>query len=271
MKNIPIDKILFLDIETAPLFRSLENLPEYLREYWLRRYDKKRLKDTASIMEEEYFLEKSGIHALYSRVVCIGMGFFAREENGYKWRTQVLTDLLEKQILLDFITFWDRFKQYSRRGLLDIVKFPVYGLCGHNIMSFDIPFLGRRFLLNSIPLPDFWKDNQYKKPWQLEDPLVIDTMLLWNFTAYENSFIPLEVLAGALGLPFSKSLSHTEIREAFYRWEDSGDRGEFDPVVKYCMEDVRVVAAIYLLMQQPEGYETFLNILGYESPHYREK
>lgn len=271
MKNIPLSKILFLDIETAPLFRNLEDVPDYLKDYWLKRYEKKRPKEDIAITEEEYFLERSGIHALYSRVVCIGMGFFAQKAEGYEWRTQVLTNLSEKQILLDFIKAWNSFKQYSRKGFWEVVRAPVYGLCGHNIMSFDIPFLGRRFLLNNLPLPDFWKENQYLKPWQLQDPIIIDTMLLWNFTSYENSFIPLEMLARALGLSFSKSLSHVEIREAFYRWEDTENPEEFQKVLHYCLEDVRIVAAVYLLMQQPEGYEIFLNALGYESPHYREK
>ncbi|MCX8112121.1 MAG: ribonuclease H-like domain-containing protein [Bacteroidia bacterium] len=239
-----MEQVLFLDIETVPAYDSISELPETLRAYWDRRYDKHRAQDYS---EEEYFAEQAGIHALYARVACIGLGYF--EHRTLRWREEALFHLDERELLHDFIQRWERFKEYAKRLKPHGLNDSTYFVCGHNIASFDLPFLGRRLLINRIPLTEFWRTAQWAQPWNLKSPMVIDTMYLWGFTARERTFIPLEVLAHALGIPFQKELSHQQIRQAFLQWKSSGRVEAFASVVDYCLKDVRTVAEIYIHMQ----------------------
>lgn len=247
-----IERILFLDIETAPLYRKLEEVPEPLRTYWLDRYNSRR-KSSDDRDEKTFFIEESGIHALYSRVVCIGLGFFHREGADWSWRQLILKDLHEEKLLQAFVEKWNKSAYcFGKKSSNSSLQEPVWAVCGHNIRNFDLPFLGRRLVLNKLPLPSFWRAAQDSPPWQLKDPAVIDTMLLWSFTSWESGrYIPLEMLAYAVGIPFQKSLTHTDIREAFYRWEEDGDESVFEPVVQYCLQDVRITAEIFVRLQVP--------------------
>ncbi|MCX7607435.1 MAG: ribonuclease H-like domain-containing protein [Bacteroidia bacterium] len=246
----PIERILFMDIETAPHYRSIEEIPEPLRVYWEERYERRRSPAEAEQEKDAYFLEKSGIHALYSRVVCIGLGYFRKVGGQWEWREEVLCDTDEKKLLETFRSVWEKFRSHAHQNLLPtFTAEPSFAICGHNIRNFDIPFLGRRLLSLAIPLPAFWREAQDAQPWQLKDPLLIDTMRLWNFTSSENSFISLELLAYALGIPFQKSIKHTDIRKAFYSWVDTGDSSLFQTVLEYCKRDVQVTAEIFIRMQ----------------------
>jgi len=262
MPEIPdIDRILFLDIETAPLYRKLESVPEPLRTYWENRYGQHSPRSETED-SETYFLERSGIHALYARVVCIGVGFFHRENSGWAWRAKLFKDLDEKKLLQDFLAVWNSSSEYFSKK-----QGPIWAICGHNIRNFDLPFLGRRLILQGLPLPPFWRAAQYSQPWQLRDPMVIDTMLLWNFTSWDpGRYISLEMLAYAVGIPFQKSLTHTDIREAFYSWQETGDESAFEPVVQYCLQDVRTTAEIFVRLQVPfEQQEALLEALAKSS------
>ncbi|MCX7764131.1 MAG: ribonuclease H-like domain-containing protein [Bacteroidia bacterium] len=265
MYDLAIEQILFMDIETVPLYKGLEEIPTLLREYWESRYEKKR---PESLSSEEYFVEKAGIHALYSRVACISLGYFSTRNDKTEWRQYTFADLDEARLLQSFADRWNSFKSYAAdlRRFLPETRAD-YGVCGHNIASFDLPFLGRRFLCTGVSLPDFWRLSQWQQPWSLKSPTVIDTMNLWSFTSREQTYIPLEILAHALGINFRKTLSHLDIRNAFYEWERTNDESFFEPVKEYCAKDVRTVAEIYIHMQVPaEKKEPYLRALqGYES------
>ncbi len=66
--------ILFLDIETASLTPSFEDLPERLQDEWVRKT--RFLQDQEEATAQELFFDKAGIHAEFGKVVCIGVGFF---------------------------------------------------------------------------------------------------------------------------------------------------------------------------------------------------
>jgi len=246
---IPIERILFVDIETVPAYESLDKVDEPLREYWLERYDPHRPKDLSELSPEDYFLEKSGIHPLYAQVVCIGLGYFIPSGTQWRWRDIVIYDLDERKLLSEFIEKWENFRSYALRGVYTQSHEPLWGVCGHNIRRFDLPFLGRRLLMQGLGLPEFWYAAQYSQPWQLKDPTVLDTMQLWGFASDEKPFIPLEMLARALGIPFQKSLTHTDIRKAFHSWKATENKTLFQPVLAYCRQDVRITAEIYIRMQ----------------------
>lgn len=249
--SVPVEKVLFFDIETAPLYRKLEDAPDPLREYWVDKYEERRPSTYKELSQEEYFQERSGIHALFSRVVCISMGYFVRQSGQLLWRQTTHADLDERRLLTDFASKWNEVGELMRKYPSNGERIS-YVVCGHNVLQFDIPFLGRRFVLSRVEMPAFWRQAQRLPTWQLTTPAVIDTMELWNFTGWDKNFISLEMLAYSVGLTFQKSLSHTEVRECFWQWEDTGEPACFEPVKAYCEEDVRTTARIFIRLQLPD-------------------
>lgn len=262
---LPIEKVLFMDIETAPLYRCLEEVPAPLQSHWQEKYDSRRPAPYQQLSQEEYFQERSGIHALFSRVVCISLGFFAQREGEVLWRQITLAELDERTLLRKFAVLWEKVGAFMRETAPRDSRIS-YAVCGHNLLSFDIPFLGRRFILLKMDMPTFWREAQRLPTWQLTNPTVIDTMQLWNFTTWDKSYLSLEMLAYVVGLDFQKALSHTEIRERFWEWEATHNPSVFEPVKAYCEEDVRTTARIYAHLQLSESERTiYLEALNYPS------
>jgi len=244
---LPLEKTLFIDIETAPIWRSLGEIGDVehiLVEHWERRYGKNREAEQSA---DDYFLEKAAIHALYGRVVCIGLGWLGQINGAWTWRETALHDLDEKQLLKNFLDIWTKY-------FLPAPSTPeITTLCGHNLLNFDYVFLGRRLLISGFPLPEPWLTTLTEPSWKSREFRLRDTMRMWGMNESGGSYISLEVLAHTLGIPFRKSLSHHEIRDQFFQWQDTGEVAHFQPVLDYCLEDVRTTAKIYLrLMGRPD-------------------
>lgn len=235
-----LSKTLFIDIETVPLYNTLDELPEKLRTHWLEKYDKKRKPEEAD--EEKYFQDKAGIHAAFSRVACIGLGWLGPQNGRWVWRDKVIYHLDERKLLLEFSQIWqDSFLEKEPSSS----RVPI--LCGHNLIGFDYVFLGRRFLLNELPLVPPWNESLLTPTWNLRAARLADTMLMWSFHSIDRErYIKLEVLAYILGFSFEKSLDHKGIQAHFTRWQETGDSRHFEPVVNYCREDIRITAKVYL-------------------------
>ncbi|MCS7162898.1 MAG: ribonuclease H-like domain-containing protein [Bacteroidia bacterium] len=243
--------ILFLDIETVPIKSSYVELEDWQQKHWKDKYHR-----------ISAYLDESAIHALFGRVACIGLGRFHEENGAIEWHEYLITDLDEKNLLEKFISKWLNLD--SQYNIVRSTYRPTFWICGHNLQDFDIPFLGRRMVVNGINLPSLWKELQYKPPWQ-SNPGILDTIRMWSFGSFdERRRVSLEVLAQALGIDFVKSLSHREIRERFYQWEAKGEERAFDKVKEYCLKDVRTVAHICLQLigHLNKAYLTALN-----SPH----
>lgn len=248
-----LSKTLFIDIETAPLWRSLDEIPpdphdgagNILVDHWEQRYAKDRPADQSP---DEHFLNKAAVHAIYGRIVCIGLGWLGFRNGAWHWRETVLYDLNEKNLLDRFIHIWTE-KFIPRPNSSEVAT-----LCGHNLLNFDYIFLGRRMLMNGFSLPRPWSLSLSQPHWTLREFRLVDTMRLWGMgDSGGGGYISLEVLARVLGIPFRKSLSHHDIRECFYAWADTGDISHFEPVLSYCAEDVRTTARVYLhLIGRPE-------------------
>jgi hypothetical protein len=72
LEKIPLDQILFLDIETVPEQRSFEQLDTPKRELWAQKSHYQR-KDDVSAAE---FYERAGIWAEFGKIICISVGYF---------------------------------------------------------------------------------------------------------------------------------------------------------------------------------------------------
>ena len=123
-------------------------------------------------------------------------------------------------------------------------------LCGHNGKEFDFPYLCRRMLINSIPIPGIL-NVAGKKPWEVNH---LDTMELWKFGDFKN-YTSLNLLAHALGIVTPK-----DDIDGSVVWEVYWVEKNLERIVTYCQKDVITVAQIFLRMMgesliKPEDIE----------------
>ncbi len=231
--------ILFIDIETVGITDDYENLDERLKTQWSRKAA--FLKREEGITDQELFNQRAGIYAEFGKIVTIGVGYFVSKDKGLEFRVKALYSDDEKELLE---SFKDLIRKINNDHLI---------LCAHNGREFDFPYLSRRMLINGIPLPNVL-DLAGKKPWEVEH---LDTMDLWKFGDYKH-YTSLDLLASVFGIESSKTgLDGSMVNETYYQ----GDG--LEKIAGYCMEDVIVLAQIFLRLKSMEY--SGLNIIRTES------
>ncbi len=224
IQNIPLEKVLFLDIETVPQFGNWRDLDETEQYLW----DKKtKFQRKEEFTAEEYYTERGGIMAEFGKIICISVGIL--EKNG-KLKIKSFYGDDEKKLLEEFGVIFNSPK------LREVI------LCAHNGKEFDFPWIARRFLINGMqpPLP-FQMFG--KKPWEIPH---LDTMELWKFGDYK-SFISLELLAHLFGIPTPKDDIDGSMVASIYYIEKDLFR-----IVQYCEKDVLTLANVFRRMRQED-------------------
>jgi predicted PolB exonuclease-like 3'-5' exonuclease len=222
MINIPLNKILFLDIETVgiePNWDSLtENRPELAFQFtnyfdWFQ----KRFPEDADKPIGQMFVNRAALVAEFSRIVCVSVAFVT--DDG-QVKMQSFSDVDEK-VLLKGVQ-----KLLYRVGELG------FFLCGHNVKGFDIPVLAKRMLMNGLKPPKLLPGHD-TKPWEIK---ALDTKELWQYGGY-GSIASLELMCVCMGVESPKTMEVTgnKVHEAF--WVDKNIEG----IVKYCEKDVKVL------------------------------
>ena len=217
LKSINTEKILFLDIETAPQYPGYKDVPETFKKLWDLKA--KRLLTEKETSADVY--KQAGIYAEFGKVVCITVGMFS----GKTFRLKAFYGDDEKVLLADFAALLQ--KQFNTDG---------HFLCAHNGKEFDFPFLARRILINGLKIPRLL-DNAGKKPWEVRH---LDTMELWKFGDYKN-YTSLNLLAEIFGIPSPKGDMDGSMMYKVY-WEDK----DWDRIVKYNHRDVLTVAQVLM-------------------------
>lgn len=221
-----VKNLLFLDIETAAGYPSLDAVPERLRQQWTRKA--RHLRTDASQTDADLYEGRAGIYAEFGRVIVIGLGFAHPTDGGelaLKVRTLAHAD--EAALLREFVQIVERYRPDRLT------------LCAHNGYEFDYPYLCRRMLVNGIALPKALQLSG-QPPWKNPH---LDTLELWKFGDKKN-FTSLELLAALFGIPSSKTdLSGDQVNGVFHR-ENGLDR-----IRQYCQEDVVVLAQLFLRYQ----------------------
>lgn len=221
--KIPLEKVLFLDIETVPLAADWNDLDETEQKLW----DKKtRFQRKEDITGEEFY-SRAGIMAEFGKIICITVGMTEKNET-IKIKSFYGDD--EKQLLLEFGEIFNSPK------LHDVI------LCAHNGKEFDFPWIARRFLINGM-MPPLPFQLFGKKPWEIPH---IDTMELWKFGDYK-SFVSLELLAHVFGIPTPKDdIDGSMVAKVYYEEKD------LFRIVLYCEKDVLTLANIFRRMRQED-------------------
>lgn len=227
-----LNKILFFDIETVGMTPDLNSLeetyPEHFRLFinyldWFKR----KYSDTEGMSDDEIYESKSALVPEFGKIVCASFSFVTPKGETH---TQTFKNDNEKDLLMQI------------KDLLDKVFDLGFHLCGHNIKSFDIPYLGKKFLSNSIKPPKILPSYS-TKPWEMK---AIDTKELWGFNSnYGLSSLDLMSVSMGLESPKTGSISGKTVHTDYWY------NGRLEDISKYCEEDVKsllqIITKIYKL------------------------
>lgn len=227
IQNIPIEKVLFLDIETVPQYANWDSLDETEQYLWEK---KTRFQRKEEISAEEFYGERAGIMAEFGKIVCISVGML---ESGGKLKIKSFTGDDERKLLEEFGQIFNKPK------MREVI------LCAHNGKEFDFPWIARRFLILGMQPPVPFQ-LYGKKPWEIQH---LDTMELWKFGDYK-SFVSLELLAHVFGIPTPKDDIDGSMVSSIYHIEKDLFR-----IILYCEKDVLTLANIFRRMRQEDLLE----------------
>ena len=231
IKNVPIEKVLFLDIETVPQVANFAELSEAEQKLWDKKTQRQR---EEQISAEDFYGERAGIMAEFGKIICISVGMYEKNET---LKIKTFADDDERKLLEEFGEI------FNSSRLRDVV------LCAHNGKEFDFPWIARRFLINGMQ-PPFPFQMFGKKPWEIPH---LDTMELWKFGDWK-SFISLELMAHIFGVPTPKDdIDGSMVSSIYYKEKD------LPRIVKYCEKDVLTLANVFRKLRQEDLLKRFNN------------
>ena len=226
LKKIKLENVLFLDIETVPLFANFSELDDSAKQLWEQKTNYQRKEE----FTPEEFYDRAGMWAEFGKIICISVGYFVFKDDVRSFRVTSFHGE-EDAILNEFKTLLET--HFNKAYHL---------LCAHNGKEFDFPYIARRMIINKIDIP--FKLNLFgKKPWEVAH---LDTLELWKFGDYKT-YTSLKLMTHVLGIPSPKDdIDGGEVRDVFYKEND------VDRIMRYCEKDTIAVAQIILRLRNEE-------------------
>lgn len=229
IQNIPLEKILFLDIETVPQYENWEELDEKEKQLWDKKTSWQR---GESLSAEDFYPLRAGIISEFGKIACISVGMIEKNDT---LKLKSFYSENEAELLTNFGSI------FNSNRLKNCI------LCAHNGKEFDFPWIARRFLINGIMPPTPFQMFG-KKPWEVPH---LDTMELWKFGDYKN-FISLELMAHIFGIPTPKDdIDGSMVAEVYYKEKN------LQRIAQYCEKDVLTLANILRKLRQEDLIKKF--------------
>ncbi len=215
-------KLLFIDIETVPVAETFEELTPTMQEFWRQKSSYIAVDQAPELT----FPSKAGIYAEFGKITAVAFGFFRENENyELQLRIKSISHPNEKIVLEELTEILTKFKS-------DTV------LIGHHIREFDLPFLCRRMLVNSFPLPHLL-DLQGQKPWKIRH---LDTVDMWKFGDMKK-FTPLTLLAEIFDIHIDEVPDKNLIYKLYYQEQNQAK------IAEHAQTNVMLTAQLYLCLQ----------------------
>ena len=229
MQNIVLENLILIDIETVPQHPDFDLLNEEWKQLWQEK-TQRSLPDFTT--PAEFYPQRAGVMAEFAKIICISMGYFTKQGNALQLRLKSFYGDDEKVLLQSFVTVLNQVETKNNK----------WSFSGHNIKEFDIPFICRRLLVNSLPIPAYL-DFQNMKPW---DTNMVDTFQYWRFGDYKN-YTSLKLLAAAMGVPSPKDdIDGSMVADVY--WKEKN----LERIVTYCQKDVVTTGNIILRFKNME-------------------
>jgi hypothetical protein len=225
MINIPITKILFLDIETVGISKDYNTCkserPE-IAEQFFKYFDwfQKRFPEDHEKSFDYVFSKRTALVPEFAKIVCVSVSFVTDKGD---IKSQTFSGDDEKQVLLDSQTLLERCGKLG------------FYLCGHNLKNFDIPMLAKRMVINGL-LPPSILPSYDTKPWEIK---AIDTKEIWQFGSY-TSIGSLDLMCTCMDIPSPKEgeITGEKVHDSY--WID----GKLKEIAEYCERDVKVLVDV---------------------------
>jgi len=217
LKDLNLEYVLFLDIETVPAVARFTDLTKKYRALWEKKAEQMKRNNPEKTADELY--PRAGIYAEFGKVVCISCGFV----KGKTFRLKSFFGDDEHEVLQQFSELLSGY--YNTDSHL---------LCAHNGKEFDFPYLSRRMLVNGLKIPEIL-NLAGKKPWEVRH---LDTMELWKFGDYKH-YTSLDLLTTIFDIPTPK-----EDMDGSMVWKVYWEENDLERIARYCQEDVIATAQI---------------------------
>jgi predicted PolB exonuclease-like 3'-5' exonuclease len=254
----------FLDIETKSKHENYSDLPakfkllfsqqwEWLIEQTAHRH---YLDDVLSKKEEgdhelcfqkateEIYKEKAHLSPEFSEIICISAGMIMED---YTFKCASFCGESEKDILNQFLANKKSF--IHQDAYANNEKYIVV----YNGKGFDLPFLAKRIMYNSLDLPATLNIG-HLKPWELGH--IIDVKEHLKFGGMDSP--SLEALCTVMGVETAQDKFKTEASELAGKHKAK----EYDFIKQYCEHDIFALAQVYLrLIRSKEHPQGITNIL----------
>jgi len=239
-----INNILFIDIETAPQWQTLDAAPEYVQKEWIYKFkfregapkppDPNNSNSAQDFVQDKYYnyfkelwTAQAGLFPEFSKVIVISAGYM----DGYNFKLKSYSHDKEADLLKSFsedLTAFNKYNKYLK-------------LCAHFGKGFDYPFLAKRLLIHRQILPDLL-DSYGLKPWEGAN---LDTQEIWKIGGY-GSGGTLSSIAMAFGIPTPKDdIGGAEVAGCYYN-------GELQRITTYCEKDVFTLLNVFKAMRGEE-------------------
>ncbi|PLX19833.1 MAG: 3'-5' exonuclease, partial [Marinilabiliales bacterium] len=139
LDNIKTENVLFLDIETVPLYESFDSVPDTFKELWEKK--SAYFRDENQSASDVY--QRAGIYSEFGKIICISVGILITKGEKKAFRLKSFFGEYEKIILEEFAQMLKKY--HASNSDLQ--------LCAHNGKEFDYPYIARRMLINGVKLP----------------------------------------------------------------------------------------------------------------------
>jgi 3'-5' exonuclease len=228
-----IKSLLFFDIETVGYWKTFAEVSLHnprLAELWAKRAQwlREAYPDTnANMTTDELWQQKTGLHPEFGRIVCISFGYY-------------------NQDMIPMITSYYGHDEVSilrdTKKLMEKVFTLGWTLCGHTIKRFDVPFTGKRMVINKIKPPALLQVSD-KKPWEIKFK---DIAEMWSFGAYQESHTSLDLMSCVMDVRSPKEdLNNKIIHHTYYDGDTDDDLvRNIERIKAYCENDIRATMEV---------------------------
>lgn len=229
MINENLTKLLFFDIETVGITRDLETLknkyPKLFKlwsdnAHWFRR----NYPDDIDVDDDILYMRRAALTPEFGKIICATFGVVTSD--GERKVTSHYSD--NELDILNGIN--NVLKNADKKG---------YIMCGHNVKIFDVPYIGKRFLINKMLPPNFFPKHD-SKPWELR---ILDTKDVWNFGNFRG-LSSLDLVTTCLDIKSPKDgIYGPEVHLGYY------DDNRLEDIKDYCEKDVLALIDIVEYMK----------------------
>ena len=215
LKGIKSEHIVAIDIETTRLKEHYEDLSDGYKSSW--EYKNKQNGEIPDQLELAELWEKtSALYAEFSKICAVSLSFMHEG----KLHCREIFGSNEKALLESLSLILNNIYVKANREKV------TYRLVGHASKYFDYPFMGKRFIINGLDLPELI-DTTNAKPWEQTN---MCTNELWKLGG-TGAGSSLQALCNVLDVPISKvDLVGDEVGKAYFK-------GEYARIGRYCSYD----------------------------------